>query len=68
MPKAKGLAKYASKESRIGRVQLIRKLSRDGITGFYRLDLAKSRIREKVLEAVNNEELNHIFDCDAVLE
>lgn len=68
LPKAKGLAEYAAKEIRVGRVQLIRKMSRNGVKGFYRLDLAIRSIRDKVLSAANNEELNHIFDCDAVLE
>ena len=68
LPKAKGMAEYAGKENRVGRVQLIRKMSRGGTNGFYRLDLAKSSIRDKVLRAVNNEELNHIFETDAVLE
>ena len=67
LPKAKGLAKYANKESRIGRVQLIREMSRNGVKGFYRLDLTKRSVNEKVLNAVNEEELTHIFDTDAVL-
>lgn len=68
LPKAKGMAEYAGKENRVGRVQLIRKMSRGGTNGFYRLDLAKSSIRDKVLRAVNNEELNHIFETDAVMD
>ncbi|WP_027396063.1 DEAD/DEAH box helicase [Anaerovibrio lipolyticus] len=68
LPKAKGLAKYVENETRVGRVQLIREMSRNGVKGFYRLDLAIRSIRDKVLSAANNEELNHIFECDAVLE
>ena len=63
--KAKGLAHYAAEEPRIGRVQLIRQ-GKDaaGRTRFKRLDLAKGAIREKVLHAQNNDELDHIFDTD----
>lgn len=63
--KAKGLAKYAEEETRIGRVQLIR-MAKD-ITKknkLKRLDLSKGSIRNKVLAAINNEELDHIFDTD----
>ncbi len=56
--KAKGLAEYAEKEKRIGRVQLIRQSGHH----FKRLDMAKGMIRQKVLGAINNEELDHLFD------
>ncbi|MBR1437788.1 MAG: DEAD/DEAH box helicase family protein [Synergistaceae bacterium] len=56
--KAKGLAEYAEKEKRIGRVQLIRQSGHL----FKRLDMAKGMIRQKVLGAINNEELDHLFD------
>ncbi len=63
--KAKGFAKYAAEEPRIGRIQLIRQ-GKDaaGNTRFKRLDLAKGAIREKVLKAQNNDELDHIFETD----
>lgn len=63
--KAKGFAKYAAEEPRIGRVQLIR-LGKDlaGNNRFKRLDMSKGEIRNKVLSAVNNDELDHIFDTD----
>ena len=63
--KAKGFAKYAEEEPRIGRVQLIRQ-GKDaaGNVRFKRLDLAKGSTREKVLKALNNDELDHIFDTD----
>lgn len=63
--KAKGFAKYAVEEPRIGRIQLIRQ-GKDaaGNNRFKRLDLAKGVIRDKIMKAQNNEELDHIFDTD----
>ena len=63
--KAKGFALYANEEPRIGRIQLIR-MSKDaaGNNRFKRLDMSKGAIRAKVLAAVNNDELDHIFDTD----
>ena len=63
--KAKGFASYANEEPRIGRIQLIR-MSKDaaGNSRFKRLDMSKGAIRAKVLAAVNNDELDHIFDTD----
>lgn len=62
--KAKGLAEYAKKESRISRVQLIRK-GRDAVgrERFLRLDMSRGAVRDKVLSAVNNEELDYIFNA-----
>lgn len=67
--KAKGLANYAANEPRIGRVQLIR-IGKDaaGENRFKRLNLAKGSIRNKVLAAINTDELDHIFDTDGVFE
>ena len=67
--KAKGLAKYAMDEARIGRVQLIRE-SKDpsGKLRFKRLDFSKGAVRDKVLKAINNDELDHIFDTDGFFE
>ena len=63
--KAKGFAKYAEEEPRIGRIQLIR-MSKDpaGNNRFKRLDMAKGEVRNKVLSAINNDELDHIFITD----
>ena len=63
--KAKGFALYAEAEPRIGRIQLIR-MGRDaaGNNRFKRLDMAKGAVRNKVLAAINNDELDHIFDTD----
>ena len=63
--KAKGFAKYAAEEPRIGRIQLIR-MGKDasGNNRFKRLDMAKGEVRNKVLCAINNDELDHIFDTD----
>lgn len=67
--KAKGLAAYAANEPRIGRVQLIRVgKGSAGQKRFKRLDLAKGIIRNKVLAAINTDELDHIFDTDGVYE
>ena len=58
LPKAKALAKYAKKEDRIGRIQLIHKSTdAGGANRFIRLDLTDIAVREKVLGAVTNEEL-----------
>ena len=67
--KAKGFAKYAEEEVRIGRIQLIR-MSKDpaGKNRLKRLDLAKGSVRNKVMSAINNDELDHIFDTDGEFE
>lgn len=67
--KAKGLARYAAEETRIGRVELIR-MSKDDANNrrFKRLNLAKGLIRNKVLSAINTDELDHIFDTDGEFE
>ncbi|NLO84571.1 MAG: DEAD/DEAH box helicase family protein [Clostridiales bacterium] len=65
LAKAKGFAKYAAAETRIGRIQLIRTgKDQTGKTRFKRLDLSKGSTREKVLHAMTNDELDHIFDVD----
>ena len=63
--KAKGLAEYANKNPGIGRIQLIREV-KDAIGNkkYKRLDMSKSLVRDKVIKASNNDELNHIFDTD----
>ena len=69
LAKAKAFAKYAELEQRIGRIQLIR-TGKDsaGKDRFKRLDMAKGAVRTKVLAAVNNDELDHIFDTDGELQ
>lgn len=69
-PKAVGLAKFAKKHWDIfGRIQLIRlKKGVDGREHFYRLDMAKTTIRNKVRGITSNEELDRMFDTDAVRE
>lgn len=63
--KAKAFAKYAELEARIGRIELIRTgKDASGKERFKRLDMAKGAIRNKVLAAINNDELDHIFDTD----
>ena len=57
LPKAIGLAKYAAKETRVGRVQLIHVES----SSIKRIDLSKKAIRDRVLYAANDYELNNIF-------
>ena len=53
----------------MGRIQLIR-LSKDvaGNHKFKRLDMSKTAIREKVANAINTDELDHIFDTDGIIE
>jgi len=65
LAKAKGLAKYAEEEPKIGRIQLIRE-GKDaaGKNKFKRLDLAKGAVRNKVLHAVTDADLDLIFDSD----
>lgn len=67
--KAKGLAEYAANEPRVGRVQLIR-VGKDaaGQNRFRRLNLTKGLIRNKVIAAINTDELDHIFDTDGEFE
>ena len=67
--KAKGLAEYAANEPRVGRVQIIR-VGKDaaGQNRFRRLNLTKGLIRNKVIAAINTDELDHIFDTDGEFE
>ena len=57
LPKAIGLAKYAAKETRAGRIQLIH--LEGGV--LKRIDLAKKATRDRVLFAASDYELNNIF-------
>ena len=69
LPKAKALAAYAKAEERIGRIQLIHKITGAGNKSrFIRLDLTDISVRDKVLRAVSNEELDHIFETDGSFE
>lgn len=69
LAKAKGFAKYAAEEIRIGRIQIIRQGKNSaGKTRFKRLDLAKGAIRDKVLKAQNSDEFDHIFDTDGTFD
>lgn len=67
--KAKGFAEYAKEELRIGRIELIR-TAKDAVgkTRFRRLDMGKGIVRDKIISAINNEELDHIFDTDGEYE
>lgn len=65
--KAKGLAEYARNNIGVSRIELIRKGKDDvGNDKYIRLNLSKSSVRDKVLNCVSNEELNHIFDTDGI--
>lgn len=67
--KAKALAQYAADEPKIGRVQLIRKESdAAGRTRFKRLDMSRGQVRQRVLHATSNDELDHVFDQDGFFE
>lgn len=63
--KAKGFAEYARQNPGVGRIQLIR-MGKDAAKNrhFKRLDMSKSAIRDKVSRAMNNDELDHIFEVD----
>lgn len=69
LSKAKGFAEYAKQNPGLGRIQLIR-LSKDaaGKSRFRRLDMYRTVVRDKVLHAVNNDELDHIFDTDGFFD
>ena len=68
LPKAKGFAKYASEEFKIGRIQLIRKIKEQTGEKFLRLDFSKSEIRQKVQKLQTPEELDHLFETDGIVE
>lgn len=63
--KAKGFAEYARQNPGVGRIQLIR-MAKDisGKDRIKRLDMSMSAVRDKVSRAINNDELDHIFDTD----
>lgn len=69
-PKAVGLAKFAEKHGeRFGRIQLIRKSKgADRRDHFYRLDMGRISVRNKVRGVTSNAELDRIFDEDAEWE
>lgn len=67
--KAKALAEYAEAEPRVGRVQLIRReKDSTGQDCFKRLEMTKGQIRQKVLAAINTDELDHIFKTESFVE
>lgn len=68
LPKAKGLAEYAQREPKIGRVQLIRLVSVHGVDKLVRLDLNSSLVRENVIQAHTESELDHMFDIYGIVE
>ena len=69
LAKAKALAEYAKAEDRLGRIQLIHKTTDAGGTNrFVRLDLTDIVVRDKVIRAMSNDELDHIFDTDGIVE
>lgn len=69
-PKAVGLAKFAEKHwDTFGRIQLIRQQrGADGNNHFYRLDMSKTSIRNKVRGITSNQELDRIFESDSLRE
>jgi type III restriction enzyme len=69
LSKAKALAEYAIAEPRIVRIQLIRQKNNIGSNSrFVRLELTDDKVREKVLKAYSNDELNHIFETDGFFQ
>ena len=65
--KAQGLAEFARQNQAIGRIQLIRKGKNGaGKDVFVRLDLSKGEIRDMVIKATSNDELDHIFDLKGI--
>lgn len=69
-PKAVGLAKFAEKHGEhFGRIQLIRKVKgADKRDHFYRLDMGKLSVRNRVRGVTSNAELDRIFNEDAQTE
>ncbi len=69
-PKAVGLAEFANLHwNKFGRIQLIRKQrSADGHDHFYRLDMAKVAVRNRVRAVTSNSELDQVFAQHAVIE
>lgn len=69
-PKAVGLAKFAESHwDKFGRIELIREMrGPDGHMHFYRLDMSKAAVRNRVRGITNNAELDRIFDEDAIRE
>lgn len=69
LPKAKGFARYAESEFKIGRIQLIRK-AKDaaGKDKFKRLDFSSGEIRNLVLKMQTSDELDHLFDTKGFFE
>lgn len=65
--KAKGFAEYARQNPGVGRIELIR-MNKDaaGNKRFKRLDMSRGAVRDKVLMAMTNDEITHIFDTDGV--
>lgn len=61
LPKAKALAIYAQKEARFGRIQIIRKTNDAGDGKLIRLDLTDFSVRDRIIHANNDDELNNIF-------
>lgn len=72
LSKAKALVDYAQKQPSvpIGRLQMIRE-GKDSITGkkrMKRLDLAKSAVRERVMQLQSTQELDALFLDDSLVE
>jgi type III restriction enzyme len=68
-PKAVGLAKFAEKHGEhFGRIQLIRRVHKYGRDIFFRLDMNRTEVCNKVRGVTSNEELDRIFDNDAKAE
>jgi type III restriction enzyme len=63
-PKAVGLAKFAENHGdHFGRIQLIRKAKGpDRREHFYRLDMSKLKVRNRVRGITSNAELDRIFE------
>ncbi len=62
LPKAKGFAHYAEKHGNLGRLQLIRVVTQHGQDVIKRLDMYNPAVRQKVLDAASDVELDNIFD------
>ena len=65
--KAKGLAKFAEKHwDLFDRIELIRKKrGANGEEQYFRLDVGKAKVREMVLEKIDNHQLDRVFDKKA---
>lgn len=68
LPKAKGMAEFARENPGLGRVQLMHMKQNGTNKSFVRLDLTRTEVNKKVLAAISNDELMHLFDIYGITD